>query len=200
MAVDPRVMDARGGGGKGKSISPGARVRNVFGTVGEVISAFTTVNRFRLSAILVWFIGVYTTSIVIQQGWTRLPATDVGNLLGQFYGNAFIGAILLEFIFTTFTSPIVTKKSLHPLSIFVLFVNMGINSIVTLPISRGLVDSGAWANMIGALNTFSTVAIKVSIDNINRDVVVYTLMLIMAFALAIGSEVLWHMGAPRRDA
>lgn len=194
MAVDPRVAQAGNrGGSKGAPI--GAKVKGGLSVVGDIITAFTTVNRFRLAAMLVWFIGVYTTSIVIQSGIGPLPVTDVSSLIGQFYGDAFIGAILVEFIFTTATSPLVTGKSRHPLSIFVLFINMGINSIVTLPLARGFIGSGAWSNINTAIGLFSQTITGARIDIGSGDVVIYTLMLIMAFALAIGAEILWHMGA-----
>lgn len=194
MAVDPRAAQAGNRGG-GKGIPVGAKVKGGLSVVGDIISAFTTVNRFRLAAMLVWFIGVYTTSIVIQSGIGPLPVTDVSSLIGQFYGDAFIGAILVEFIFTTATAPLVTGKSRHPLSIFVLFINMGINSIVTLPLARGFIGSGAWSNINTAIGVFSQTITGARIDIGSGDVVVYTLMLIMAFALAIGFEIFWHMGA-----
>ncbi len=199
MSVDPKMM--RGGGTGGKGMSIGSRMRGGMSTAGEVINAFTTVNRFRLASILVWFIGVYTTSIVITQGMGRLPTTDVGTMLGQFYGHNILGAVLVEFIFTTATSPIVTGKGKHPLSIIALFINMGINSIVTLPIAKGLVNSGAWTNINDLLGVFSGTISQgnIRIDMGSGDVIVYTLMIVMAFALAIGAEVLWHMGGRKAE-
>lgn len=198
MSVDPRVVQQGNRGGNRGGMPVGAKVRNGLSFVGDVLNAFTTINRFRLASILVFFIGVYTTSIVIQMGHS-LPTTEVGSMLGQFYGNAFIGAILVEFLFTTLTSPLVTGKTKHPISILFLFINMGINSIVTLPLARGFVNSGAWSTFNTFIGIISSTLTGNRIDIGSGDVVVYTLGLILAFALCIGSEVLWHMGA-RREA
>lgn len=198
MAVDPKVAQAGNKGGNRGGMPVGAKVKSGLSFAGDIITAFTTINRFRLASILVFFIGVYTTSIVIQMGH-ELPSTEVGSMLGQFYGNAFIGAILAEFLFTTLTSPLVTGKTKHPISILFLFINMGINSIVTLPLARGFVNSGAWSNINGFIGILSFTITGNRIDMGSGDVIVYTLGLILAFALCIGSEVLWHMGA-RREA
>lgn len=180
--------------------TPGVALRRTFHTLGEILSAFTTLNRFRIASVLVWFVGAYTTSIVIERASLSFPQTSLSNTLSMlFYANVFVVAVLTEFFLTTVTAPIVAGGKPHPVSVFFLLVNIGINSIVTYPIAEGLVSSGAWINMENAVGVYSYTLASLfgftwSLSLGSGDVVVYTLMLILAFALAVGSEILWKLG------
>lgn len=204
MSVDQRAMHPQQArGGVGAKLNRG--ITSTLGVVGGVVNAFTTVNRPRIAAVLIWLMGVYSTSVVMHAGSSVAVSTgfDPNSFLDKvtigWYLNHMIGALVLQWIFTTIEAPIFNRQGGDILSIVIVVVDTIINSILVWPIVQGFVNSEAWAfftffvyTITGAFNN----GVGVSIDNGNLVIALGTLF--GGIAIAAAPEMLWARGGMRR--
>jgi hypothetical protein len=191
--------------------SPGQKagdgIRTGLGFIGEVFSAFTTINRYRIAAVLIWFIGVFTTSVVINAAFNQQYGVNsqLESITIGIYTSPLIGAFVVQFIFTTIESPIFRGKGGGSIySLIVLVIDAAINSVLVRPLVEGFVISGAWGFLRDLVREFSRVIfnstgnISAGIDIGSGTLVVLILTLIGSVGIAGAPEWLWHIGTPRK--
>lgn len=203
MSVNPQVAAAGGRGGNPAAKIQGA-ISATFGVVGGVVGAFATMNRPRIAAVLIWLMGVYSISVVMNAGASVISATGfspnslLDNVTIGWYFNHLLGAILLQWIFTTIEAPIFNRQGGDILSIVIVIVDTLINSILVWPIAQGFVNSPAWGffvflvyTLTGAFNNGAGVTIN------NGDLTIALMTLFGSVAIAAAPEMLWARGRRR---
>ena len=187
--------------GGGTSVRTGSNLegqtRNVVGMVIGPIAGFfgglASINRFKLTAIFIWFIGVYATSLVVESATANGVSSAVSGLTVGWYANSFIGAFLAQYIFTTIEAPIFSgKKEANWLNVFILIIDVLINCVVVYPIANGIVYGPVWSFLEDA--TF-----KLTGNNLgNQDAISILLTILGGLVIAAGPEMLWKWGNTRK--
>jgi hypothetical protein len=203
MSVNPQIAAQGNRGGNPAAKIQGA-ISSTFGVIGGVVGAFATMNRPRIAAVLIWLMGVYSTSVVMNAGTSVISTTgfDPGALLDNvtigWYFNHLLGAILLQWIFTTIEAPIFNRQGGDILSIVIVLVDTLINSILVWPIAQSFVSSPAWDffvffvyTMTGVFNNGAGVTIA------NGDLTIALMTLFGSVAIAAAPEMLWARGRRR---
>lgn len=204
MSVNPQIaaQGNRNGGSVGDKVGKG--VRSTIGVIGGVVEAFTTINRPRIAAVLIWLLGVYSTSVVMNAGTSVVSTTgfDPNSLLDNitigWYFNHLLGALLLQWLFTTIEAPIFNRQGGDILSIVIVIVDTLINSILVWPIVQGFVNSAAWEFLVFFVFTVTGVfnnGSGITVGNGNLTIALGTLF--GGVAIAAAPEMLWARGRRR---
>lgn len=202
MSVNPQAVQNRGVGNIGDKVAKS--IRSTIGVIGGVVEAFTTINRPRIAAVLIWLLGVYSTSVVMNAGANVVNATgfDPNSLLDNvtigWYFNHLIGAILLQWLFTTIEAPIFNRQGGDIISIVIVVVDTLINSVLVWPIMQGFVNSAAWDFLVFFVYTVTGVfnsGVGVTIGNGDLTIALGTLF--GGVAIAAAPEMLWARGRKR---
>lgn len=194
MSVDPRAMAGKGGGG-----NIGGKIKSTMdtsiGAIGGFFNGLSSINRYKVASIMVWFVGVYATSLVMNSvgGGNFRPQSLLDNVTIGWYTNQLIGAFVVQALFTIIEAPIFQRKGVNALSLFVVVLDTLVNAVVVGPFADGFVTSDAWKYFVLTVNVISFH--MVDVNSINPEVFVVLLTLFGGVSIAAAPEMLWSWGS-----
>lgn len=192
---DPKVVVAARGGNTDVGGKITGVVRTSLGAIGGFVNGLIAINRYKLASIMVWFVGVYATSLVMNgmgNGNFR-PDTLVDSITIGWYTNQLIGAFVVQALFTVIEAPIFQRRGVNALSLFVVVLDTLVNAVVVGPFAEGFVSSDAWRYFELIVNVLSFRAIDVS--SVNTEVFIVLLTIFGGVGIAAAPEMLWNWGS-----